>query len=125
MPDIERETIQLVDFRTQMDGQIITALSPSTSTQKSVEAANYMLNRLAAVEAGDLVVQPPLQPEVTNLYQDKAQTIKSIGDNALAGIRLAEQARADAVQEAHQARQQLKTRDHRRSFRGRGTLAKS
>ena len=111
------EMISLVDFIGEVDGSLSLATDPTKPLPQSVEAADSVLTRLAAVKAGNLAVHPPISEAQISFYKDKSQTILAIGAKASAGLSQAEEGRS-------RLGKRVKTDKSSPRYTGRGSAAK-
>lgn len=85
-PKSKPEIVSLAEFTQEVDGALLLASDPNNKLTDTLMAANNVVVRLAAVEVGRVVVQPPLSHEQVVHYKSKAETILAVGQQAISSL---------------------------------------
>lgn len=107
MPSFESQhTITHDIFVASAEECLGAAIKPETSVQQAHDNAQMVATKLAAVQSGELVVQPPLTGEQIASFKDRTDTILAISGKALSTLAATQESGSVSRREARRRRRE-------------------
>lgn len=92
-----RHVIEQADFVQTADAKLTFASNPENDIVEGMEGIQALVDKLDEVEAGTLIVEPPLDEGQIQSYREQATTITGIGKRAMEALNSTDSSRGNRL----------------------------